>query len=207
LVLQEFLPLGIFYSDDEYLLVMRGVNDEEKFLPMVIGDFEANGILAVLEDSQDAVPMIYDAFSKILIDNYVEMEKLVIYDLKEGIYFARIYSGEAAGKGSFYDIRPSDGVAMALRLGVPVFATEEVLEKVSMDDSLKELIESGLKQEKESMGIEDGCSNRMDYGHEKRLKSLLIQLEWAVKEEKYEEAAKIRDEIAKIKKLSERILS
>jgi hypothetical protein len=103
----------------------------ERFLPIWIGAFEATAIAFALQGIETARPMTHDLMKNILDALGVTMTKVVISDLREGTFYADISLKQ---KGEIYEIsaRPSDAIALAVRMGVPIFASEHVLTEASV---------------------------------------------------------------------------
>ncbi|MEJ5186135.1 MAG: bifunctional nuclease family protein [Candidatus Geothermincolales bacterium] len=103
----------------------------DRFLPIWIGAFEATAIAFALQGIETARPMTHDLMKNILEELGVVVEKVVINDLREGTFYAEITMYQE-GKGYLIDSRPSDAIALAVRLGVPIFAEEHVLNEASV---------------------------------------------------------------------------
>ncbi|WP_022851366.1 bifunctional nuclease family protein [Limisalsivibrio acetivorans] len=116
-----------------YLLMMETICGDY-LLPITIGSFEAEAIYSELNKIPSPRPMTYDFISGILssIDK-VRVLSLVIDDVKEGVYTAKMEL-DCGGEQKTMDCRPSDGIAIALRLSTPIFIDEEVLAKSSCID-------------------------------------------------------------------------
>ena len=99
----------------------------EQILPILIGPFEASAIIVELENIQPPKPLTHDLFSDIMLRHGLKMDQLEIYDRSaEYHYFARIRYHK--GWRRFYmEVRPSDGLAIAVRFGAPIFAEEDLL--------------------------------------------------------------------------------
>ncbi len=115
--------------------------DENKVLPIWIGAFEANAIAIELEQIQTPRPMTHDLLKNILINLDGKIEKIVVNDLSDSTYFAKIYIRNHEGV-SIQDSRPSDAIALALRMGAPIYVSEQVFEKSREQDLLDESEES-----------------------------------------------------------------
>ncbi|MCM8772069.1 MAG: bifunctional nuclease family protein [Candidatus Omnitrophica bacterium] len=107
------------------IVILR--SDEGEVLPIVIGIFEAQSILLVLEKAEFPRPLTHDLMKIIIEVLKGKMQRLEIYTLKDNIYYANLVI-EVEGKIEKVDCRPSDGIALALRFGAPIFASEDLLE-------------------------------------------------------------------------------
>jgi bifunctional DNase/RNase len=106
------------------------LRDAEKglFLPIWVGIFEANAIALEMEKVATPRPMTHDLLRNLLAELDARVEKIVINDLRENTFFARIYLARGDAHLSV-DSRPSDAIALALRSNAEIFVEEEVLEK------------------------------------------------------------------------------
>ncbi|MFS8524040.1 MAG: bifunctional nuclease family protein [Limnochordales bacterium] len=100
--------------------------DESGFIPILIGPAEAQAISMHLDDkSKPQRPMTHDLLKNILDELDVKVERIVISDLREEIYYARVLL--KTEKGTFeIDARPSDAIALAVRADAPIYVSEEV---------------------------------------------------------------------------------
>lgn len=99
--------------------------DESGFIPILIGPAEAQAISAHIEKSKPQRPMTHDLLKNILDELDVTIERVVISDLREEVYYARVLL--KTEKGTFeIDARPSDAIALAVRAEAPIFVSEEV---------------------------------------------------------------------------------
>jgi len=122
----------------------------ERTLPIWIGDNEAMAIAMCLEGIKPARPLTHDLI-KILLDVLEsKIVKIVINDLKNETYFARIYL-ESDGKLHAIDARPSDSIALALRVNATIFVEDNIMDKnglVFKGDSIEEELKNKLRSTK-----------------------------------------------------------
>jgi uncharacterized protein len=183
--------------------------EKERVLPIFIGPFEANGILMKLQGVSFPRPLTYD-----LIKNIIEMmqgyvEKVVINDLRDGTFYATLYI-VTNDQVLEIDSRPSDAVAICVRSGAPIYVTEKVmamssipLEEYSSKKGFKsqEEIEEEASKEKEEPKLYQTKEEKTKQQAKKKevlIEELKKELEKAVNEERFEDAARIRDEINKL---------
>jgi len=104
-------------------------DDEEKFfLPIWVGIFEANAIALEMEKVTTPRPMTHDLLKNLLGELDARVDRIVINDLRDNTFFARIHLTRGDSTLSV-DSRPSDAIALALRSQAEIFVEEEVLEK------------------------------------------------------------------------------
>ncbi len=103
----------------------------ERYLPIWIGAAEAAAIALSLQGVVTPRPMTHDLMQNILEDLQVSVQRIVVTELRDSTFFASI---QLQRKGDSYEIssRPSDAIALAVRMEVPVFAEEGVLEEASI---------------------------------------------------------------------------
>jgi len=99
----------------------------QKALPIWIGVFEAEAISRGLEEVVTLRPMTHDLMKQILNTFQVTLTRVVIHDLKENTFYADLYL-TVDGKELIVDSRPSDAIALAVRVKAPIFVTESVIE-------------------------------------------------------------------------------
>lgn len=99
--------------------------EESGFIPILIGPAEAQAISAHLEKNKPQRPMTHDLLKNILDELDVRIERIVISDLREEVYYARVQL--KTEKGTFeIDARPSDAIALAVRAEAPIYVSDEV---------------------------------------------------------------------------------
>lgn len=110
--------------------------DEKHRLPIWIGLFEASAIATELEKIKLTRPMTHDLICNLLQSLNANLKQIEIHDLKENTYFARMMLVGNNPKQPILpiDCRPSDAIAVALRLKVPIMVEESVIEKAKKID-------------------------------------------------------------------------
>ena len=117
-------------SGGAYALVLGEV-DGSRRLPIIIGAFEAQAIALELEKIQPPRPMTHDLIRDLYDAVGGEVTDIVIDELREGTFFAKIrYT--VNGSEEYLDSRPSDAVAVAVRVGAPIFVSDKVLEEAGI---------------------------------------------------------------------------
>lgn len=187
--------------------------ESNRVLPIFIGPFEANGILMKLQDYKFPRPLTYDLIRNILDSMGAFVEKVVINDLRDNTFYATLYIN-FQGNVLEIDSRPSDAVAIAVRFNAPIYVAQHVMDMSSVHRSeytgqnteksfqeeiifdKEETIESQSETIKSFKSSPQPKKNKKDV----LLEELQKELEKAVAEERYEDAAKIRDEINKLLK-------
>ena len=161
-------------------------------LPIIIGMFEAQAIAIEMERISPNRPMTHDLFKSFARAFDFTAEEIVISDLREGIFFAKIVCTDGIRQKSI-DSRPSDAVAIGLRFNVPIFTTEQVLSEAGITPQ-----EAQEKDEPEDLVAQSRPQKSFrDAVKDMSLDQLKKALDDSLKNEEYEKAAKIRDEIEK----------
>ena len=112
-------------------IVLLKERDGERYLPIWIGAAEAAAIALSLQGVQTPRPMTHDLVKTILEDLSVEVQRIVVTELRESIYYAAIHMVRG-GQSHEISSRPSDAIAIAVRMEVPIFASEDVLAEASI---------------------------------------------------------------------------
>jgi bifunctional DNase/RNase len=166
-------------------------------IPIVIGSFEAQAIAVAMEKMTPNRPLTHDLFKQTLEAFKVEIKEIIINNLLDGIFYARLIC-EREGEIIELDSRTSDAIALAVRFQCPIFTYEFILDTagVELDESTQTEIEEESDDEMEEKPGKDKQSSLSTYSLES-LQNMLLQV---LEEENYEKAATIRDEIDKRKR-------
>src|SRR5918992_2081840 len=105
----------------------------ERYLPIWIGAVEATAIAFALQGIETPRPMTHDLIRDMLGELGVNVERIVISDLVDQTFYATIKMSANGTGGSEVSSRPSDAIALAVRLNTPIFASEEVLEQAGIE--------------------------------------------------------------------------
>lgn len=116
-----------------------------RMLPIWVGLSEANAILLQLENVVTPRPMTHDLLRSVIADLRGEVERVVVCDLRENTFYARIDIRAPQGIVTI-DARPSDAIALSLRTGSPVFVEESVIETARGVDTEHESVDVGRLQ-------------------------------------------------------------
>ncbi len=194
LVELEILGLSSNHSQSGSFTLVMGEVDGLRRLPIVIGMFEAQAIAIEIEKIIPNRPMTHDLFRSFSDSFQFEIEKIVISEMKEGVFYAKIHSKSETALVEI-DSRPSDAIAIAVRFGAGIFCSEKVLSEAGIEFSEEDKKEEAKKPSKSvaSKGAAPKENQLKDFSLDK-LNSLLDK---AILDEDYEKAARIRDEINK----------
>ncbi|MEJ7623146.1 MAG: bifunctional nuclease family protein [Pyrinomonadaceae bacterium] len=109
------------------IIVLKGL-EGETVLPIWVGAFEANAIALEIEKVVPQRPMTHDLLRNVIIECRLTASSVVITDLTENTFYARIELTDEADEPVFLDARPSDAIALALRLDCPIFVRQSVMD-------------------------------------------------------------------------------
>jgi hypothetical protein len=112
------------------VVILKDV-DSDRYLPIWIGPFEAEAITVTLQEVEVPRPLTHDLLRNVIQKMGGVVEHIVVSDLRDEVFYARIVM-EANGKHLEIDSRPSDALALAVRLRVPVYIEDAVMEKAAV---------------------------------------------------------------------------
>lgn len=198
---------GISYSQTQngaYALILSEVEGERK-LPIVIGAFEAQSIAIALEkEIKPPRPLTHDLFKNFADRFEIVVKQVIIHKLVDGVFYSSLIC-ERDRIEEIIDARTSDAIALALRFQAPIFTYKNILDKAGIYLKGDEKKQEEEEQQKENIIVDELFSNEVeiksnDPNYKKlSLSELNTMLDQAVKNEDYEKAARIRDEISKRK--------
>lgn len=189
----EILGLSSSQSQSGSFALVLGETVGNRRLPIIIGMFEAQAIAIEIEKIVPNRPMTHDLFKSFAHSFNYTVEEIVISDLKEGVFFAKIVCSDS-GRTVEIDARPSDAIAIGLRFSVPIYTYESVLSEAGIVLTDEEGEREGYPEPAEERSP---SSNKPFKEQLKDLSSDRLQnmLDEALKNEDYEKAAHIRDEM------------
>lgn len=164
-------------------------------LPIIIGSFEAQSIALEIEGIKPPRPLTHDLMKNIVDDLGGSVVEIYIDELRDNTFFAKIIL-EVSTLTNTIDARPSDAIALAVRTGCQIFVAEEVMRAASFVPSSEDKDEN-----EESFDIANDFESKQypKQPSETKVASLQDQLREALEKEDYERAAKLRDEINRLK--------
>lgn len=172
--------------------VVLGELEGARRLPVIIGSTEAQAIAIAIEGMVGPRPMTHDLFKNTLETLQTELREIIISELKEGIFFARLVL-ERNGEIIEVDSRTSDALALATRFDCPIYTYEDILESAGI------VLEGETEEEMETVANEGGSPEKEESLSSYTVGELNSMLEEVLNDENYERAAQIRDEIKRRK--------
>jgi len=201
----EILGLSSSQSQTGSFALVLGETEGNRRLPIIIGMFEAQAIAIEIEKIIPNRPMTHDLFKSFASTFHFHVDEIVISDLKEGVFFAKIVCTDGLKKTEI-DARPSDAIAIGLRFDSPIFTYENILaeagivltdeEEEEEKEKEKEKEKAETKEPKAKVKKETSSRKSEDYKNYS-VEKLNELLKDAIEKEDYERAAKIRDELSK----------
>ena len=188
---KKLIIRGISYSQSQsgaYALLLEQEETSVK-LPVVIGNFEAQSISLGLEkDLNPPRPLTHDLFAQFVKNTGFKLESVIIYQIKDGVFFSNInFKNPLTEEELILDARTSDAVAMAVRFDAPIYTTSDVLNEAGILLELEETRKMEVEEEEVSTDFNDLS--------EVSLEELNQLLNDAVKEEDYDTALRLQEEI------------
>jgi hypothetical protein len=165
-------------------------SEDKRALPIFIDDNQAQSIVIQINKVDIPRPLTHDLFKSVLDALGCEMVRIEVSDLIDDTFYARLVL-DHGGQVLDFDARPSDAICLALRFGAPMFVEEKVMDKAGIL-----VTEDGAEPPKVEPSQEEPGPPKAAVSP---LETLTQDLDNAVKEERYEDAARIRDEIKKMK--------
>jgi len=136
------------------IVVLKAKDDDETFLPIWIGIFEADSILRQLQNVEPPRPMTYELMKNVITQMGGVVDKVVINDLRDSTYYAEVHILQGNNR-LIIDSRPSDAINIALRFSAPIFVEESVLEKSRVPKPEEDEEKKKLKEWLENIKPED----------------------------------------------------
>jgi bifunctional DNase/RNase len=193
----EILGLSSSQSQTSSFALVLGETEGNRRLPIIIGMFEAQAIAIEIEKIIPNRPMTHDLFKAFANNFHFTVEEIIISDLKEGVFFAKIVCSDGLKKMEV-DARPSDAIAIGLRFDSPIFTYETILAEAGIvltDEAEEEGQEA--KAEPKSKAKKEVVTKKGEDLKNFSVERLNELLKDAIDKEDYERAAKIRDELSK----------
>ena len=190
----DIVALSHSVTQSHNYAVVLGEQDGVRRLPIVIGGFEAQAIAVAMERMTPNRPLTHDLFKDTLETFDVQLKEVVINNLLDGIFYARLICIKD-GEEIEIDSRTSDALAMAVRFECPVYTYEFILDAAGVilednEEGADSITKPVKKQNKpEVKGVVGLAGHTME-----ELENLLGEV---LSNEDYERAAEIRDEIKK----------
>ena len=178
----------LFLSNMGFVVILKGGGDE-RAVPIFIGAAEAQAIAIQMQGVKVPRPLTHDLLKNVF--DYLEcrIQRVEVCDIDDGTYYGRLIV-DIDKDDVEIDCRPSDAIALALRTASPIFVHEKVMEEAGR-------VLDSIEQDDESATETDSHEERKPLSP---VEILNAKLEKAVQDGRYEDAARFRDEIYRLKK-------
>ena len=182
----EILGLSSSQSQNSSFALVLGEEGGNRRLPIIIGMFEAQAIAIEIEKIVPNRPMTHDLFKSFAESFDFFVEEIIIYGLKEGVFYAQIICSNDV-RSYEIDARPSDAIAIGLRFGASIFTYDSIMSEAGIVVSSEDEDEESSMPAAKKTWAEQLKDTPTD--------QLQTMLEETLAQEDYEKAAKIRDEL------------
>jgi|SRR5574341_1255753 bifunctional DNase/RNase len=136
----------------QHRVVVLKESDTDRYLPIWIGPFEADAITIQLQGVQVPRPLTHDLLKSFIRELGVKVSHVVVNELRNDTFFARIVV-DVNGKSMEIDSRPSDAIALAVRVGAPIFVSEQVMGLASITPEEELSADGTTPEEAENLAI------------------------------------------------------
>lgn len=168
-----------------YILFLQAEHGDQLGFPMVIGLSEAQAISMFMEDIVPARPLTHDLFASFIRLTNCNISFIEISSFRDGVFFAKIHAS-SNNEVFVLDARPSDSIALGLRLNVEIRIPEELLTEIAIPMEV-------FHTDDEEIEIQQLSVSEV-------ISTLESSLEKALADENYEEAARLRDQLNQLTK-------
>lgn len=192
--------LGISYSQTQtgaYALVLAEEEGKRR-IPIIVGGFEAQAIAIQLEGLKPPRPLTHDLFYNFAETFHITLLEVTIHKLEEGVFHSKLTCFDGT-KTVEIDARTSDAIALALRFKCPIYTSSEIIERAGIVLDFEQESDEYDEDEADSheVEIQDDLSGKNLSGMD--IQELNQILEQAIKNEDYEKASQVRDELKRRK--------
>jgi len=191
----EILGLSPSQSQAGSFALVLGEELGNRRLPIIIGVFEAQAIAVQIENIVPNRPMTHDLFKSFADGMNYSLKEIVISDLKEGIFYAKIVCTDSLREVEV-DARPSDAIAIGLRFDIPIYTYEAILSEAGIVSSSA----TDEEEDEEQDTVRETLQTKGSFKDQLRdlsFDELQRMLDDSLSKEDYEKAAKIRDEMGR----------
>ena len=129
----ELVGVRVQMPTNAPILLLREVEGDKRTLPIYIGGPEAHAIDLALSDTKTARPMTHDLVVNLLEQLNAKLERIVITELRQGTFYADLYLRDVTDEVTTMSVRPSDAIALAVRLDTPIFADEALVDEAGIE--------------------------------------------------------------------------
>lgn len=194
--------LGISYSQIQqgaYALILAQVNGPYR-IPVVIGPAEAQSIAIIMEGLKPPRPMTHDLFVALAHAYGVKLKEAFIYKFEDSIFSCELTFDDGE-RIVVLDSRTSDAIAIAMRTGAPIYTTREIIDETGFILEVQNA--DGSEVDTSADDDEEPVTNTEPKLENYAIEELERTLERLIEREEYEEAAKVKEILARKRGLQE----
>jgi bifunctional DNase/RNase len=124
----EVMGVRVEMPSNQPIVLLKEL-DGVRYLPIWLGAVEATAIAYAQQEVSPPRPLTHDLFKDVLMQLGAKLENVYLTELKDGVFYAQLNFGE----GPAISARPSDAIALALRIGAPILASEDLLAEAGIE--------------------------------------------------------------------------
>jgi bifunctional DNase/RNase len=138
----------------QHRVVVLKETDSDRYLPIWIGPFEADAITIQLQGVQVPRPLTHDLLKSFIRELGIKVSHVLVSELRNDTFYAQIVI-DVDGDSMEIDSRPSDAIALAVRVGAPIFVSEQVmgLASITPEEEITAETEATTSQEAENLAV------------------------------------------------------
>ena len=175
----KVLKISYHPPSRSYAVILKEITGE-KCLPVIVGSFEAQSIALAIEVVDTPRPLTHDLICDVFTGIDGSLKTVRVNHLQDGVFFAQLELESDDFGSRVIDARPSDAIAVALRMNTPILVAPKVIKEAGVDE--------------DTLTADTPIEKKPGFS----LKVLKEKLRDAIEEEKYEIAAKLRDKISEL---------
>lgn len=142
----EVDSIRVSLMNQQRVILLKDIN-EDRFLPIWIGQFEADAITIELQENRTIKrPLTHDLLKSVIEELGATVDHVFINDMRRDVFYARLVLS-VNGEELEIDSRPSDAIAVAVRAKAPIFVSEAVMQKSAVEPDEDVELEAGLEDE------------------------------------------------------------
>ena len=191
-------------TDKGTAVLVRPIGSD-RAVPIFIGQLEAHSILIGMGDVPMPRPLTHDLMLLLMEKLHAQVDRVEITDLQEGTYYARIILKQGMKKITL-DARPSDALGLATRVKCQVYIAEYIVDETSIpvnmiseeNSDVNPISPESAEEALEDVNSDDEHTDLLETPLDVQKAVLKMQLDKAIQEENYEEAARLRDILGKL---------
>lgn len=152
--------IRVHLPTQQHVVILKE-READRYLPIWIGNFEANAIAMKIQGVAPERPLTHDLVRSTFGEFGISLSRIVVTALAEEVFFARLHLRQD-GRDVDVDSRPSDAIALAVRFGCPIFVSSEVLERAGVIPEKEDEERSGNQLDEDRLAVFRDMVNSLD---------------------------------------------